>query len=346
MFIVQHWALALATAILLLAGAPGAAAQSPSPIASAATARPGPPGPPAMGPGSEEMDFFRVIATHYGEAKLGYWIFEPADPLADSATPAADEGRPVVLFLSGCCGDPPLLDSCPPECHANWIDHLVHRGAIVIFPIMRGDHGDEDVVSTMRAAVTELTNGGHARPDFGRFAVFGWSFGGDRAANYAAMAAQMDLPEPAAVMIVSPGCENCGQMPLSQVPSTTRVLVVVSTDDDLVTEDPAKTIWAGLTQVPLDHRDYVRIGSDDHGSPPLVAHHQMAGSGPDWASLDALDWYGLWKPLDALLACTFSGESCDVAFGNTPQQRYMGTWSDGVPVKEAEVTDDPGPPAT
>jgi hypothetical protein len=30
-----------------------------------------------------------------------------------------------------------------------------------------------------------------------------------------------------------------------------------------------------------------------------------------------------------------------VALGNTPEQRFMGTWSDGVPVTEAVVTDDP-----
>jgi len=29
------------------------------------------------------------------------------------------------------------------------------------------------------------------------------------------------------------------------------------------------------------------------------------------------------------------------AFGNTPEQRFMGTWSDGVPVKELKVTDTP-----
>ncbi len=30
-----------------------------------------------------------------------------------------------------------------------------------------------------------------------------------------------------------------------------------------------------------------------------------------------------------------------VAPGNTPQQRFMGRWSDGAPVKELVVTDDP-----
>jgi len=51
-------------------------------------------------------------------------------------------------------------------------------------------------------------------------------------------------------------------------------------------------------------------------------------------ALDALDWYGIWKLTDALMSCTFTGASCEYAFGNTPEQRFMGTWSDGTAVVE------------
>ena len=63
-----------------------------------------------------------------------------------------------------------------------------------------------------------------------------------------------------------------------------------------------------------------------------------------FATLDALDWYGTWKLLDAMMACSFDGAWCEYAFGNTPEQRFMGVWSDSVPVLELTVTDDPGPP--
>ena len=61
-----------------------------------------------------------------------------------------------------------------------------------------------------------------------------------------------------------------------------------------------------------------------------------------FGTLDALDWYGTWKLLDALMACSFDGTWCEYALGNTPEQRFMGVWSDGVPVIELNVTDDPG----
>jgi hypothetical protein len=40
----------------------------------------------------------------------------------------------------------------------------------------------------------------------------------------------------------------------------------------------------------------------------------------------------------------FAGEWCAVALGNTPEQRFLGEWSDDVPVTEAIVTDDPAEP--
>jgi len=42
-----------------------------------------------------------------------------------------------------------------------------------------------------------------------------------------------------------------------------------------------------------------------------------------------------------LLACSFDDVGCGTALGNTPEQRFMGVWSDGTPVVEAEITDQP-----
>jgi hypothetical protein len=47
---------------------------------------------------------------------------------------------------------------------------------------------------------------------------------------------------------------------------------------------------------------------------------------------DAVDFYYYWKLWDALMDCALSGTNCDVAFGDTHQQKFMGLWSDGTPV--------------
>ena len=56
---------------------------------------------------------------------------------------------------------------------------------------------------------------------------------------------------------------------------------------------------------------------------------------------NALDYYGTWKLFDALTDAAFYGKNREYALGNTPEQRYMGNWSNGNPVKELIVTDDP-----
>ncbi len=99
-------------------------------------------------------------------------------------------------------------------------------------------------------------------------------------------------------------------------------------------------IWAGLAQIPADRKDFVTVQTDNHGAPTLPADHPMPATGV-FGRLDALDWYGTWKLLDALIACSIDGTWCEYALGNTPEQRFMGSWSDGMPVAELEATDDP-----
>jgi hypothetical protein len=126
-----------------------------------------------------------------------------------------------------------------------------------------------------------------------------------------------------------------------------RALVVIG-DNDPGAGPGAKAIWAWLAPLPVDQRNVVMLVSDDHGEPPLIAVHFVPLTNPrppnPVVSLDALDWYGTWKLTDALMACAFAGAWCEYAFGNIPEQRFMGIWSDGVPVKELVVTDDTATP--
>ena len=58
-------------------------------------------------------------------------------------------------------------------------------------------------------------------------------------------------------------------------------------------------------------------------------------------SVNALDWYGFWKLGDALCDAAFDGKNREYALGDTPEQRFMGAWSDGTPAKELVVTKEP-----
>ncbi|MGH8058347.1 MAG: hypothetical protein ACREOH_14110, partial [Candidatus Entotheonellia bacterium] len=44
-----------------------------------------------------------------------------------------------------------------------------------------------------------------------------------------------------------------------------------------------------------------------------------------------------WKLFDGLTDAAFFQKNREYALGNTPKQRFMGLWSDGVPVKALQV---------
>jgi hypothetical protein len=164
---------------------------------------------------------------------------------------------------------------------------------------------------------------------------------------------------------------------VSQLPSSLHLLAVVGNDDHFVGEIDARKVFTGATSVAPSNKNYVRIFSDDRGSPALVADHRFASaplsddnavsgqlaSGEalerlaqglvlpnraappatamtpargQWVT-DALDYFGTWKLLDGLVDAVFRGIHREYALGDTYEQRYMGHWSDRVPVRTLVV---------
>jgi hypothetical protein len=157
---------------------------------------------------------------------------------------------------------------------------------------------------------------------------------------------------------------------LKKIEKETLLLSVAGDRDTLVDDYDAKRIFYESSRVSEENKDFVRLVTDERGAPPLVANHRAptapdqeydngegdltarpgtgSGSGrpidgdsPRTPAVNALDYYGLWKLFDALCDAAFYAKNREFALGNTPQQRFMGKWSDGVPVKELLVTDKP-----
>ena len=134
--------------------------------------------------------------------------------------------------------------------------------------------------------------------------------------------------------------------------------------------DDAKRIYYESTRIPAENKDFIMLVSDTYGTPSLLASHRAptahdrsydngegVGGGPavtvgdapstsrrarlDSMMVNAMDFYGTWKLFDALSDAAFYNKNREYALGNTPQQRFMGRWSDGTPVKELKVTDKP-----
>jgi hypothetical protein len=98
-----------------------------------------------------------------------------------------------------------------------------------------------------------------------------------------------------------------------------------------VGKSAASLIWQNTAQIPAANKNYLEFDTDNYGTPGLVADHGLA------TRHNAFNFYGTWKLYDALESCSIEGKWCEVALGNTPQQRSLGSWSDGTPVKEITV---------
>jgi pimeloyl-ACP methyl ester carboxylesterase len=328
-----------------------------------------PPSQPLSGPGGKQYAHAGVTKNRYGSGGHEYWIFEPDSPKPRSA--------PVIVFLHGWGGTNPLY-------YGAWLDHLVKRGNIVVYPRYQSNLLTpirEFLPNTLHAIKDSLnrlqTEPGHVSPDLSKFAIVGHSLGGLLAADVAALASESDLPKVRAVMSVEPGITdppiNVPLADLKKIPAETLLLAIAGDQDTLVRDADAKRIYYESTRVPAGNKDFVTLVSDSHGRPALQASHRAptafdksydSGEGASGTPADssnrvgdtqqtdrrarletmmvnALDFYGTWKLFDGLCDAAFYGKNREYALGNTPQQRFMGFWSDGVPVKELKVTDRP-----
>jgi len=296
-----------------------------------------PPGQPTSGPGSSAYSHGSVLELKGGSGALAYYLFEPNDPKPASA--------PVVVFFHG-FGFPRA------STYKTWIDHIVRKGSSVIFPIYQLDNQppaaayvDNGIVAVRDALIT-LGSRDHVRPQLDRVAFFGHSIGSSIAANIAARAAPEGLPIPVAILLTHAADSGDGRLgtwdslldtaDFNTIAPDTLVAAVVANDDRVTYDGPSRFILDAAGQIPLANRQLISISSDRHGLPPLQATHDAPTT---WTPANALDFFGYWKWGDALLSCAFQGADCVYVFDNTPQETFMGLWSDGVPVVPAEVID-------
>lgn len=354
-----------------------------------------PPLQPKLGPGGSTYQCGGKRVQSYGEGDHQYWIYEPENPSPKSA--------PVIVFSHG-------WGAMQPGPYDGWVDHLVKRGNIVIYPryqeslVTDGYTFVDNAAWAVKDALAKLNSEpGHVRPQTDKMAAVGHSAGGLVAAGLAAVAQQKGLPVIKAVMCVEPG-KTWGppnlQLPLGdmkKIPAATLLLAVYGDQDEITRDIDARRIYNETKNVPKSNKNLVQLVSDDHGTPPLSATHfcptspaprmsnhaermrrlQSAADGvsptnpqgrvgtirqqffqrqmerfrkkqpgafaeenetaiPVARAVNALD-FGLWKLFDGLTDAAFFGKNRQYALGNTIEMRYMGKWSDGVPVKELKV---------
>src|SRR5688572_18914287 len=205
-----------------------------------------PPSQPASGPGGKQYAHARVTKNRYGTGNQEYWVFEPDTPKPASA--------PLIVFLHGWGGMNPLY-------YGAWLDHLVKRGNIVVYPRYQATlltpitEFTPSTLGAIKDAITRLqTESGHVKPDLNKFAVVGHSVGGLLAASVAALASESNLPRVRAVMSVEPGITespiNIPLADLKKIPAETLLLSVAGDQDTLVRDTDAKRVYYESINIP------------------------------------------------------------------------------------------------
>ncbi|MCW3066074.1 MAG: hypothetical protein JWN32_3246 [Solirubrobacterales bacterium] len=197
--------------------------------------------------------------------------------------------QPVVIFLHG-------WGAVLPQVYGAWLAHLARKGYFVIYPEYQGaTTAPSAVLDNALAGIRGALKLGRAahliKP--GPVVVAGHSGGATLAADYAALAAKEHLPPARAVFSVYPGVRLAGwhdSIPvsdLSQIPSTTKVVVLAGATDAVVGQATARRILGAAPQVPSRKLTVVTAaGVSDHGGP---------------AGVDDTAQRTFWAPLDALL---------------------------------------------
>ncbi len=272
----------------------------------------------------------------------GYWLFLPKNPQPDTAE--------VLLFLHGYGGYNPMI-------YGKWIKHLVRQGNVVVFPryqknmmLPRPDKFAKNVATALQNAQKELDENHEIVARWDNLTVVGHSYGGVIAADLAANFLAYDIPQPQAIMLVSPGTAwlKGGRLEsYADIPAETKVLMTVSENDGITGDEFAILVFE--TAKNTTNRVLYRQFIDPYARAPITAYHNESycvdldfdAGHYNYTSkralriskLNALDYNGYWRLFDSLIACQRTGENCDLG----KKDFNLGVTHDGKPLGKFEV---------
>ncbi len=239
---------------------------------------------------------------------------------------------PVIFFAPG-------FSLTDPASYHPLINHIVSRGYAVIFSpfqlVTLGDSVYSKRYDTIWAGFEEAVRRYGQSFDLTRVGFIGHSFGGG--ASFAMMqrgaVGRGWGRNGLCLFVMAPWyVYEITTKQLIDFPAHAKLLIQVYESDDICDHRIAKEVFERV-KLPASEKDFVLLRNDAWNNVELEASHGT----PSGQTPNALDYYGIWRLLDALADYAFTdnpqGKLIALGNGNT-QQRFMGNWPDGKPVKE------------
>lgn len=291
------------------------------------------PAQPASGPGGADYSHADVRVTAGGFGFNAYYVFEPISPKPASA--------PLVIITHG------YFETSGYDTMKDLITHTVRKGNVVVYPryqdtiltpclgyLVNPEGCISSALKGIRDGIALLQSSpDRVQPQLDKTSYFGFSFGGIITANLTNRWASLGLPQPRVIFLDDPhdgdgsNLEHTLDASMSGIPSSTLVQCH-SGSESVSATGGCNAFFPRLTHIPISGKNLVETFADSHGSPTLSSAHGVSKSQPT----DAYDWYFVWKSFDAMRDCAFSGANCQYGLGDTPEHRFNGLWSDGVPI--------------
>ena len=301
--------------------------------------------PPSNGPGSAIYPHDSVKFYDYAEEEDGYWLFEPAKPSPQTAN--------LVVFIHGYGGLNPMI-------YGKWIRHLVRKGNVVIYPRYQKNmfapspkKFSENVIAAIQNALATLQQTDHVTANVESLCLVGHSYGGIIGAEITLNWKNYGIPEPKGIFLCAPGTGpfKAGKLEsYEKLSKDLNLLIMVNENDYIVSDEMGVKIFETAINTPQrnlirQYPDYENGISAAHNETYCIDEAFDTGNRNYTAKkalriskVNAVDYYGYWKLFDALMDCSREGKNCHYAFGDTPEQKSLGTLATGKTLKELEVT--------
>ncbi|MBW0433051.1 alpha/beta hydrolase [Leptospira yasudae] len=297
--------------------------------------RSGPIPPISQGYGARGTHTVSVTALPNPSAPRNVCVYYPSD-LSTKA--------PVLFLMHG-------FSAPSAEAYFPLIDLYVSKGYVVVFPIYISDtrpptENYKYMLDGINYAVSQFSN----IIDTTRVGYMGHSYGGG-ATPYLAHQGIVQKgwgANGSFVFLLAPWYSfSITNAQLAQFTNATKMIVQIYDNDSVVDNRMAIDIFNQIG-IAAAEKDFEIVYSETYNGTVLDADHYtpikntIIGLG----ALDVLDYYGIWRQLDALATYTYTGSAGakDVALGNgSTNQKNMGIYPDGRAVKTMTVTDAPAP---